>query len=122
MSPVEGNENNLSEAEAEQSEGGNLKFVPVAESIRYRKRAQSAEKKVEALAEQLTQAEARASEMAARLEAIHIEGDLTRKLAAAGVVDLETAVLIAKTKVEGEKEADVDGVIEGIVSAVPVPR
>jgi uncharacterized protein YhaN len=112
MSPVEGNENNLSEAEAGHSEGDNLKLVPVAESIRYRKRAQSAERKVEALAEQLAQAEARASEMAARLKAIHIEGDLTRKLAAAGVVDLETAVLIAKTKAEGEKEADMDGVIE----------
>lgn len=112
MSPVEANENNLSEAEAEHSEGDNLKLVPVAESIRYRKRAQNAEKKIEALAEQLAQAEASASEMAARLEAVHFEGDLTRKLAAAGVVDLETAVLIAKTKVDGKTEADMDGVIE----------
>jgi uncharacterized protein YhaN len=112
MSPVEVNESNLSEAEAGHSEGDNLKLVPVVESIRYRKRAQNAEKKVEALSEQLAQAEARACEMAAQLEAIHVEGDLTRKLAAAGVVDLETAVLIAKTKVEGKTEADTNGVIE----------
>ncbi|MHC4193481.1 MAG: hypothetical protein ACYSP9_04815 [Planctomycetota bacterium] len=110
MSPVEANENNLSEAG--RGEGDNLKLVPVVESIRYRKRAQNAEKKVEALAEQLAQAEARACEMAARLEAIHVEGDLTRRLAAAGVVDVETAVLIAKTKVEGKTEAEIDGVIE----------
>jgi uncharacterized protein YhaN len=112
MSPIEANENNLSEAEVGHSEDDNLKLVPVVESIRYRKRAQNAEKKVEVLAEQLAQAEARASEMAAQLETVHLEGDLTRKLAAAGVVDLETAVLIAKTKIDGKTEADMNGVIE----------
>jgi hypothetical protein len=35
-----------------------------------------------------------------------------RKLAAAGAVDLETAALIAKARVEGEGKADLDGVIE----------
>jgi hypothetical protein len=35
-----------------------------------------------------------------------------RKLAAAGAVDLETAVLIAKARVEGKEKPDLDGVIE----------
>jgi hypothetical protein len=41
-----------------------------------------------------------------------VEQKLTHKLAAAGAVDLETAVLIAKAKIETEMEADLDGVIE----------
>jgi hypothetical protein len=112
MSPIETQENILSEIEAGHSEGDGLKLVPVAESIRYRKRAQSAEKKVEALAEQLAQAKSQASEMAEQLSIIRMEQELSHKLAAAGAIDLETSVLIAKAKVEGEREADLDGVIE----------
>ncbi|MHC4423205.1 MAG: hypothetical protein ACYSWR_00845 [Planctomycetota bacterium] len=112
MGPIETQENILSETEAGHSDGDNLKLVPVAESIRYRKRAQSAEKKVEALAEQLSQAKAQTCEIAEQLNSIQVEQKLTRKLAAAGAVDLETAVLIAKAKVEGETEADLDSVIE----------
>ena len=40
------------------SDNDNMKLVPVAESIRYRKRAQGAEKKIEALTEQLAEAKA----------------------------------------------------------------
>ena len=112
MGPIETEENVLSETEAGHSDGDSLKLVPVAESIRYRKRAQSAEKKLEALAEQLAQAKAQTCEMAEQLNSIQVEQKLTRKLATAGAVDLETAVLIAKAKVEGETEADLDDVIE----------
>ena len=102
----------LSETTAEQAGGEGLKLVPVGESIRYRKRAQSAEKKVEALAEQLAQAQSRVCEMDEQLQSLQIEQKLIRKLAAAGAVDLETAVLIAKTRVEGKEKADLDGIIE----------
>jgi len=112
MSPIEEQENVLSETEAGQGDGDNLKLVPVAESIRYRKRAQSAEKKVEALAEQLAQAKARACEMDEQLNDIQVEQRLTRKLAAVGAVDLETAILIAKARIKEETEADLDVVIE----------
>jgi len=112
MGPIETQENILSETEAGHSDGESLKLVPVVESIRYRKRAQSAEKKVEALAEQLAQAKVRACEMAKQLNGIQVEQRLTRKLAAAGAIDLETAVLIAKARVEDETEADLDGVVE----------
>jgi len=102
----------VSETPAEQAGSESLKLVPVGESIRYRKRAQSAEKKVEALAEQLAQVESQACEMAERLQSLQVEQKLMRKLAAAGAVDLETAALIAKARVEGEGKADLDGVIE----------
>jgi len=111
MNPIETQEV-LSEDITGAGDGDNMKLVPVAESIRYRKRAQSAEKKVEALTEQLAEAKSQATKISEQLSKIQTEQKLTRKLAAAGVVDLETAVLIAKARVEGQTEADVDGVIE----------
>ena len=112
MSPIDIEETILSEDVAGHGDGDSLKLVPVAESIRYRKRAQSAEKKVETLAQALAQAKSQATEMTEQLRSIQVEQKLTRKLAAAGTVDLETAVLIAKTKMEGQTQADLDGVIE----------
>lgn len=111
MSPIETQEH-LSEDIAEPSDNDDLKLVPVAESIRYRKRAQSAEKKAEVLTEQLAQAKSQATKMSEELNNIRFEQKLTRKLVAAGSVDLETAVLIAKNRMEGQDEADIDGVIE----------
>ena len=114
MSPIDVDEAILSETEAGQtnSENDNLKLVPISESIRYRKRAQSAEKKVEALAQKLAEAKTETTKMAEQLNNMQIEQKLTRRLVAAGAVDLETAVLIAKARIEGETQADVDGVIE----------
>jgi uncharacterized protein YhaN len=106
----------LSEDTEGAGEGESLKLVPVAESIRYRKRAQSAEKKIEALAEQLAEAKSQAAKMAEELNGIRSEQELTRRLASSGVVDLEAAVLIAKAKMEGQPEADLDGVIEQLKS------
>jgi len=119
MSATETHEN-LSEDIAEPSDSDNLKLVPVAESIRYRKRAQSAEKKVEVLAEQLSQAESQSAKLSEQLNEIRLEHKLMSKLATAGTVDLETAVLIAKAKMGGDNsrkgwpspDADLDGVIE----------
>ena len=102
----------LSEDITEAGETDNMKLVPVAESIRYRKRAQSAEKKVEDLTEELAQAKSQATKISEQLSDIEAEQKLTRKLAAAGSVDLETAVLLAKARMEGKTQADLDGVIE----------
>ena len=102
----------LSETDAGTGDGDNLKLVPVAESIRYRKRAQSAEKKVEALAEELAEAKTQAAKMSEQLKNVQTEQKLMRKLAAAGTLDLEAAVLIARDRIEGEPEADLDGILE----------
>ncbi len=110
MSPIDTDENVLSQDSAEQGEGS--KLVPVAESIRYRRRAQSAEKKNEALSEELAAAQEKAAQIAEQLSGMEVEQRLTRQLAAAGAVDLEAAVLLAKAKVEGKTDADVDGVVE----------
>ena len=50
--------------------------------------------------------------MSEQLGALETEQKLTHKLVAAGAVDLETATLIAKARMQGQNEADVDGVIE----------
>ncbi len=110
MGQVDTENNVLSEDTGEQD--SNVKLVPVAESIRYRKRAQSAEKLNDTLAEQLEQAESRISEMASQLSDIQSEQRLTRKLAAAGAIDLEAALLIAKARVKSSDDADVEACIE----------
>ena len=109
---IEPGENLLSEDAAGHGESDSLKLVPVSESIRYRKRAQSAEKKNGTLTEQLAGAKSEVKKMSEQLSNIQAEQNLTRKLAAAGTVDLETAVLIAKARIEGQADADLDGVIE----------
>jgi hypothetical protein len=112
MSQIDTDENILSETEAGQENVGNLKLVPIAESIRYRKRAQSAEKKIEALTEELTQMKSQASEMNRELSSVKMEQKLIHKLAVAGAIDVEAAVLIAKAKMGEERGADLDGVIQ----------
>jgi len=114
MSLIDAEETISSETEAGQtnSESDNLKLVPVSESIRYRKRAQSAEKKIETLTKELMEAKSEAKKMAEQLNDIHLEQKLTQRLAVAGAVDLETTLLIAKARMEGRDEADLDGVIE----------
>ncbi len=101
----------LSETE-ELTSSEELKLVPVGESIRYRKRAQSAEKQVEALAEQLAETKSQAAKVTEELASIREEQGIVRKLAGCGAIDLEAAVLIAKAKLADDSGADVDGVIE----------
>jgi len=93
MNSTEDQESIVSETEGEQSVSESLRLVPVAESIRYRKRAQSAEKKTEVLAQELAAAKSQVSELSEKLTEIESDQRLTRELVRTGVVDLETAVL-----------------------------
>ena len=111
MSPIE-TQDILSEDITPASDNDNARLVPVAESIRYRKRAQSAEMKIEALTEQLAQAKTQTAEISEQLSDIQTEQKLMRQLVAAGAVDLETAVLIARARIQDQDDADVTGVIE----------
>ena len=79
----------LTEPAVEENDANNTRLVPVTESIRYRKRAQSAEKKVENLSEQLAQAESHVTEMSKELNDIRVEQKLTEKLTSVGVIDLD---------------------------------
>ena len=112
MSHIDADETILSEDTAGHNDSDSLKLIPVAVSIRYRKRAQSAERKAEVLTEQLAKVKSQASKMAEELSNIQLEQKLMRKLVTARAVDLETAVLIAKARIEGQDSVDLDGVIE----------
>jgi hypothetical protein len=107
-------EENLSETTEDQElDGGDAaRMVPLVESIRYRKRAQSAEKKAEGLAEQLAEANQKISQMSQDLGDLQVEQKLARKLGAAGATDLEAAVLVAKARIQGKTDADVDACVE----------
>jgi len=111
MSPIE-TQDVLSEDITETSDSDNTKLVPVAESIRYRKRAQSAEKKIEVLTEQLAEANEKAAQMSEQLSGLQAEQKLMRKLAEEGTADLEAAFLIVKARMQGQDQADIDGLIE----------
>lgn len=99
------------ESRVEQGPDDNLKLVPVAESIRYRKRAQSAEKEVDALSKELSGLKAENVELAERLKDVEAEQRLVKKLSSAGSVDVETAVLIAKSRMGSSQELDEDSCI-----------
>jgi hypothetical protein len=96
-----------------ESNGGDVtKLVPVVESMPYQERAQSAEKKAQLLADQLAEANQKVAQISQKLESLQVEQRLTHKLVAAGVSDLEAAVLMARARMHGEGEADVDGCVE----------
>ena len=62
-------------------------------------------------AEQLAEANEKIARMSRDLDELQRQQKLTHKLAAAGAVDLETAVLVAKARLEGETQADLDGCV-----------
>ena len=60
---------------------------------------------------QLAEANDKIARMSQDFDALQLEQKLTHKLAAAGAVDLETAVLVAKARLDGRNQADLDGCV-----------
>ncbi len=60
---------------------------------------------------QLAEANEKIARMSRDLDELQLEQKLTHQLAAAGAVDLETAVLVAKARLGGRAGADVDGCV-----------
>ncbi len=111
---------NLSETEGQQgqtADGGRL--VPVVESIRYHRRAQAAEKRSEELSAELAEAKEQISKMTGELAGIKTEQKLTRKLAEAGANDLEAAILLARTRLAGESDSEIDSAVEQVQKEKP---
>jgi len=84
----------------------------VAESIRYRKRAQNAEHKVEDLSGQLNEAHQRIAQLSEDVEGLTLDRKLASKLTAAGATDLEAATLIARARMAGHAESDIDACVK----------
>lgn len=111
MDAIESQEG-LSEDKVEQEDLNNARLVPIGESIRHRKRAQSAERRVEELAGELSESRAEATRLADELKGVQKEQELTKRLVAAGARDLEAAVLIAKSRLAKDEKSDLGGVVE----------
>jgi hypothetical protein len=60
-------------------------------------------------AAQLAEANEKIARMSQDLDELQLEQKLTHKLAAAGAVDLETAVLVAKARLGRQSGSDLDG-------------
>jgi hypothetical protein len=82
------------------------RLVPVSEAIRYRKRAQSAEKHAAELEDELRVVSGEKEKLVGELGGVRIERDLVSRLTQAGAVDVEGAMIIAKSKLGGELDAD----------------
>ena len=54
--------------------------------------------------------------MAEQLNEMKVEHELMRKLAVSGTVDLEAAILIAKSRIDGKEDVDLDGVVKQLKS------
>jgi predicted RNase H-like nuclease (RuvC/YqgF family) len=102
----------LSEDKVSQEEMGNARMAPVAESVRYHKRAQSAERRAEELESELAESRAEAERLSKELAATQKEQELIKKLADGGARDLEAAVLIAKARMGRDDKLDLSGVVE----------
>lgn len=90
---------------------GDEKLVPVSESIRYRKRAQNAEKEATGLEQQLKLSREKNEELTGQLDKLRLEQKAATSLTKAGVKDMEAAVLIIKARMESEGQ-DVDSVVD----------
>ncbi len=112
-------------ADAPEAEG---KLVPVAESIKYRRRAQQAEGRMHELEQQLTDirtqldrrneelavAEAQRDEARVQLVAAANQRSAERLLAEAGVVDFEAAGLLLTKRMDLTAELDEEAIRRGV--------
>ena len=95
-----------------------VKRVPVIEAIRYRKRAQAAEKQVEDLQEQLALVEEHLHETKVQIDDAQRDQEIHQALVDAGAMDVDTARLLVQ-KVLDEGTGDSGGCgIEEVVRVV----
>ena len=94
---------------------GGEKLVPVGEAIRYRKRAQLAESQLSELAEKLSAVTGENENLKVKIGAVALEQELTSKLAAAGVNDLEAALLLAQKRLEQSDGSDAESIVEQLL-------
>jgi len=87
------------ESESDSSESEHM--VRVSEAIKYRRRAQTAEQKLEQLQQQLHENEEKQKEMQLRFEEAALENELIQQLVHSGAMDIEASLLLIKQKIKG---------------------
>lgn len=96
----------LNEQKEKQPDG----LAAVSEAIKYRKRAQAAEKRLQEMEQKFDDNEKSNQQLSKQLENFKVERELINKLVAEGAHDLESALLTAKVRMNG-KENDIDEVV-----------
>lgn len=108
MSQTDGEHLDVSEDNGNENE----KLVPVTEAIRYRKRAQQAEKQLAEVQEQLSFQREQAAGLGEQLETLQRQNALREALIAAGTSDLETTLLLGQTRLAAEATNDAASVVQ----------
>ena len=86
--------------------------MPLHEAVRYRRRAQSAEKEAAAAKQQLQESVSGSEVLAEQLDEMKVDRKLSEMLTEAGVCDLEAAVLLARARLKDCEGGDVESVVE----------
>jgi len=84
------------------------RLVRLAEAIRYRRRAQAAEKRIEDIAGKLREAEEELRHSREEVGRLERQQKIDRLLANSEAIDLEAARLLTEAAVEGMEEPDVE--------------
>ncbi|MEM8737676.1 MAG: hypothetical protein AAGG38_04260 [Planctomycetota bacterium] len=102
------------EAEAAVADAEPGKLVPVAEAIRYRKRAQTAEQELGALRGQLTTVQERLDKSQETITALERRQKIDALLADSDAIDLEAARLLTEISVSQMDEPDVRAAVDDL--------
>jgi TolA-binding protein len=116
------------EAPAAPAAGGEPKLVPVAESIKYRRRAQQAEERLQQVEQQLKdlqqqvdkrteeigQAEAQRDEARQQITEMHNRLAAQRLMGQAGVIDLDAACTLLQGWMDLGDEMDAEAIARGV--------
>jgi hypothetical protein len=90
------------------------RLVPVAEAIRYRKRAQSAEQQLEGLQAQLEQAQQRFEQAEQAIDSLERKQRIDALLAEADAIDIDAARLLTEAAVQSMDEPDVAEAVDDL--------
>lgn len=111
------NENNQSQETLEiHGDKNEDKMVPLAESIRYRKRAQGAEKISEELKSQLSKTCEEKDILDIELKDIKLDNDIMLQLNKAGVRDIEAGLALTRKRLENNGQTSIKEIVEELRS------
>ncbi len=96
------------------------KTVPVSEAIRYRKRAQAAEKEVADLQSKFEQSDARRQKLEQSVKTLETQHQLTESLTGAGALDVEAAMALAEKKMQQDGEIEPAQAVEQLRKEKPL--
>jgi len=112
--PQEEQANETPQSHAEDAAALQDRLVPVAEAIRYRKRAQAAEQQLTGLQEQLQSAQQRCEQAEEAISSLERRQRIDALLAEADTIDIDAARLLTEAAVQSMDEPDVAEAVDDL--------